>query len=509
MTHRIYIIALNLMLCAVLCGCYPSEENLAPQSPNHPWQPISNTKNLSGAESKFELPANPTTLYLHKKIRLNKAHVYTLPELIDLAQSANPDTRLAWEQSKQAAYAVGLTKASYLPQISAVVLGGQQHTPLPGPQTLFPSGSFTLDTAEVLPSLVIKWLLFDFGKRGSMVKTAKQLSFAANVEFTGAHQKLIFEVSKAYFVLDAQRAQLHVAETALKNTKFLQDAAEARRTRGLETVTQVAIARRETAKARFELEREKAIDNDAYHSLMQSMGLTPTIKLKVTSTAGRSLPWHLGGNVNSYIQRGLAKRPDIAAALARLHASESDISSAEASYRPTIGVDGVVYQSAGTLSINNGPTTRVDKPGTAFLFTLNLPLYDGGIRSNTLRIAHSKNAAAKEEFAKIQDEAIRQVARAFDTVKSALAEYNASKALVNAANTAYSSALDSYRHGVETFTNTVIAETERAQAQSSLAHAYASVLTAAAALAFTTGELTSIDALDNPSEKVALLTGIS
>jgi hypothetical protein len=41
------------------------------------------------------------------------------------------------------------------------------------------------------------------------------------------------------------------------------------------------------------------------------------------------------------------------------------------------------------------------------------------------------------------------------------------------------------------------ADTERTQAQSAEARAYAGVLTAAAALAFTTGELTSSDVLEN------------
>ena len=375
------------------------------------------------------------------------------------------------------------------------MLGGQQYTPLPAPRVFFPSGQFAANTSEVLPSLVIKWLLFDFGKRKSLVESAKQISFATNIEFTGTHQKLIYEVSKAYFILAADRAQLRVAKRALKNTKILQDAAEARHKRGVETITQVAIARRETAKAKFELEHAIAADNDAYHALLEAMGLTPTLKLNIAVSSNHTLPHYLANDVNSYIKQALAKRPDIAAAFARLRGSEADISSAKASYRPTIGVDGVAYQNIGSLQINNWPSTQVNRPATAFLFTLKLPLYDGGIRRNSLSIAQSKNAAAQAELSKIQDEAIRQVARAYDTVKSALAEYDSARALVKASNIAYDATLDSYRQGVETFTNTVIAETEKAKAESALANAYASVLTAAAALAFSTGELTSFEAL--------------
>ena len=80
-------------------------------------------------------------------------------------------------------------------------------------------------------------------------------------------------------------------------------------------------------------------------------------------------------------------------------------------------------------------------------------------------------------------------------VKSALAEYDSALALVTASDIAYDSAIDSYRQGVGTFTDAAKATIEKAQAQSVLANAYATVLTAAAALAFSTGELTSSEAL--------------
>lgn len=483
-----------------MSGCFPSVENLAPQSPDKPWQLAKTTDNNGtslGTRPKFELPANLTIPCKHNEIVVDIGHVYNLSELIDLAQISNPDTRIAWEQSKQAASLVGLVEATYLPQISAEVIGGYQHTPLPAPGTLFPAGNVELDTKEVIPSLVIKWLLFDFGKRDSLMEAANQISIASNVAFTGAHQKLIFEVSKAYFALDAERMQLHVAQDALKSARILQDAAEAKRNSGLETVTEVAIARRETAKAQFSLERAKASNNDAYYALMEAMGLTPTLKLRIADSSGRPLPKDLADNMNIYINRALARRPDIIAALARLRASEAEVSAAKASFRPSIGLTGAAYQGIESLHIDKMPNSKVNKLGTAIFLSVKYPLYDGGIRNNSLSIARSKSAAAADELAKVQDAAVRQVARAYDTVNSALAEYESAQTLVKASNLAYDAALESYRLGVGTFTNAVSTETERAYAQSALADAYAAVLTAAAALAFSAGDLTSINALDN------------
>jgi len=490
-------ILISLLTCCALTGCYRSFVTLAPQYPDSPWQPCGYEEPLSCAAPKFELPPHSAPRYYNEEWLVDQDHEYNLAELIDLALRSNPKTRIAWEEAKQAAFDVGLTVASYLPQISADILTGYQHTPVPLPTALVPSGQAVLDTTEFWPSLVIKWLLFDFGKRDYLIEAAMQRSYASNVAFTQAHQKLIFEVTKAYFDLNAARTQLHVAEQALKNTEILQDAAESKRERGLEKVTEVAFARRETAKARFELEKAKADDNDAYYNLLEAMGLTPTLKLQVVDSSGRALPKGLAADVNTYICQALQQRPDIIEAFAKLRATKADVGSAEASFRPTINLDTFVYQGISSLRTGTGHTTWVNRPASAFFIEFKFPLYDGGMRWNELNKACSKNAAAKEELRRIQNEAIRQVARAYDLVKSTLAEYESALALVEAADIAYDSAIDSYRQGVGTFTDAISANTEKVQAQSTLANAYATVLTAGAALAFSAGELTSIDALDS------------
>jgi outer membrane protein len=519
MTLKLSSVLTGMLVCSALTGCYPSVDHLPPPAPDQPWKPAqtdsvipdkskvdngkTDTPQLAAAlpsdpKPKFELPSGLSVPYRRDEVSVDSSHIYTLAELIDLAEQNNPDTRIAWEQAKQAAYGVGLAKATYLPEISAEVLGGVQHTPLPMPKDLVPKGYSITNTEEVVPGLAIKWLLFDFGKRDSEVEAAQKKSLASNIAFTGTHQKLIFEVSKAYFALDAERAQLHVAEDALKSSKTLQESAEAKGKNGLGTVTETAIAKRGTAQAEFDLARAQAIDNDAYHALLEAIGLTPTLKIGIADSSGRELPQSLAGDANDYIKKALAQRPDIAAAYAKVQASEAEISGAKASYYPTLGLEGLVNQNIGYLSIDGSHPYHVDDPAAAILLRLKLPLYDGGVRENNLSLARSKNEEAKQEMVKAQDEAIRQVAKAYDTVKAALAEYNAAGALVKASNTANAASLDAYKHGVGTFTDAVTSQTQKAQAQSAQAHAYATVLTAAAALAFSTGDLTSIDALNSP-----------
>jgi outer membrane protein TolC len=204
----------------------------APPSAEHAWEiPESAVRRAAAlGETGLSVP--------HKQ--------YDLAALVDLAERENPRTREAWEVAREAAASIGLAESAYLPQLSVQAIGGFQHTPLPMPKNLVPAGYFVSDTREVIPALALKWLLFDFGRRDAQVQAARADSFVANVTFTGAHQKLIFDVSQAYFNLGAARGKLHAARQSLSTALTTEDAAVAKQNNGLATVVAVAQAQRQT-----------------------------------------------------------------------------------------------------------------------------------------------------------------------------------------------------------------------------------------------------------------------
>ncbi len=424
-------------------------------------------------------------------VAIDPARRYDLAGLIDLAQRNNPETREAWERARQAALAVGLTEASYVPQISAEIIGGFQRTPLPIPTNLISRGYFTSDTRELIPALTAKWLLFDFGRRAGATQAARANAFVANVAFTGAHQKLIYAVSRDYFALGAARGRLRVAQQALKSAEIVQDASEARRANGLATVVELAQARRQTAQARFDLEKATGAEHAAYAALIASIGIAPDLRVETTDSTDLTLPAAPSGDVDQYVRDALANRPDIIAALGKIRAAEATLSSAKAGYYPTISLEAEVYQNIGGLSTEGSQYYSVNKPGGNVLLKLNLPLIDGGERAAHVATARSQIAAAQDSLDQARDTAVRQVTDAYDALRTGFAEYAAALALTEAAQTAYDAALDAYRNGVGTYTDVVNAETALSQAQSEKETAQANVFTAAAGLAFATGSILS------------------
>jgi outer membrane protein TolC len=230
----------GLLLLLPLAAWATDPLELAPSTPDRPWV-IPPSAYTSG-----RVDDSADGVQQSGRVPIDRDRRYNLAELIDLAQRINPETREAWEQARQAALAVGLVDSSYKPQLSIQAIGGYQRTPTPTPPSpLNPKGFFILESAELIPSLTLKWLLFDFGRRDALDRTARANSFVANVAFTGAHQKLIFTVSRAYFVLGGMRGRLSAAQQALKTAEIVQDAIESRRKQGLVTVVAVAQAQRQ------------------------------------------------------------------------------------------------------------------------------------------------------------------------------------------------------------------------------------------------------------------------
>lgn len=479
-----------LLALPFLVACTTNTGDLAPATPSAPW-PITPPSFLARPAAGDSAGSGLASAPSDNAISIDPGRSYDLPELIDLAQRSNPETRDAWERARKAAFAVGLVESAYLPQISAEAVAGYQHATFPVPANLAPSAQFTADTRELVPTLAIKWLLFDFGRRANAETAARANSFAANVTFTGAHQKLIFAVSRDYFALGAARGRLHVAEDALKNAEIVEDAVRTRRKQGFATTVEVAQAARQTAEARFNLARTTGDEHSTYHALIASMGIASTTTIKVADNSPRPLPPKPAQAVDHFVAGAMAGRPDVIAALGRLRGAQAKLDEARADYKPTIALDAQGFQNIGSVSVDDSRYYSVNQPGGNVLLKFSWPLFDGGAREARVSIARSDFNAARDQLDQARNTAVKQVTDAYDALETGIAEHASATALQDAARTAYDAALDAYGHGFGTYTDLVTSETALTRSQSALGDAQADVFTAAAALAFATGSISA------------------
>ncbi|MDQ0317389.1 TolC family protein [Amorphus orientalis] len=498
-------VILLLGVALALGGCADNALKLAPKSPSEPWTPASDNRSAllpegqgadtaGSAESDFRPPSDPAAAVLEPPPQLVAGRTYDLPELIDIAARNNPRTRIAWEEARQAALAVGMTEATFLPTLTATVIGGAQQVRTPLPDNITGIDSFTTTVDGVVPALLVEWLVFDFGQRRANAEAARHNSFAANVSFTGAHQQVIYEVAVAYYRYGATIAQERAAHQALRNSRLIQNAADSRNDRGLGTSVEVAQARQQVAQSKLRLVEAQGARRDAYQGLLAAMGVSPMTEIKVGDVAGRTLPRSVGQPTEQMIKAALAQRPDVLAAYSRLQASEAGIRAAEAEFRPKVYLSGIAAQDQADFSVGGLPGVGQQSTSAGVLVGMAIPIYSGGLRRAQLEEAKSLSQSAKEVFTQTQDAAAREIVIASDTLRTALEAHAAARELTAAADVTYDAALESYRSGVGTITDATAADTGLLDARQAQADAHAAALVAASTLAFSLGKMTSQDA---------------
>src|SRR3984957_10605908 len=264
---------------------------------------------------------------------------YDLTELIDIAERANPETKTAWEQAKQAASAVGLVQSEYFPILALKASGDWAKEPEPAPsanQTII----FDAEVQGVQPVAVLEWTLLDFGRRKAAMGAAKEQLLAANLGFNARHQEIVFKVQSAFYDLSKAHGRIAVAQSALDLALKVQAAAKERLQLGLATVPEVSQAQQRADQAAFDLEEAKVEERDALVNLDQSIGILPITPLHVADFSKLALPTNLESTVDNFIDRTLEQRPDLLAKVAILREKEAAVRQARADYYPTLSVQG-------------------------------------------------------------------------------------------------------------------------------------------------------------------------
>jgi outer membrane protein len=493
-------------LCSVaLGGCAAWDVDLAPERADKPWTPTTTTtgeivpgaKPSTEPKSSYALPVNTDLTGLPAPLGLDRRKVYSLPELIDIAQSNNPLTRSAWNDARNAALATGIAESAYLPRLRAtaveVYLNNQGSVSTAG--TSFPTSA---EANGAIAAASLDWLLFDFGERAAKVQVAKQVSIISNIAFNATHQQIIYDVSVAFYANAAARARAATASQSLKDAQDVEAAANDRYKNAIGTVVEVSQAHQSTAQANLALVQATGAKENAYLNLISAMGISPLTRINVAAPANRTLSPRMTASIQSVISAALARRPDILTAYAAQKAANADVDAAVAEFMPKVFLSGTTAYNAANLSVTSIPGLG-QQSGTAnlnpsrfastVLVGATVPIYDGGARVALLEQARNNADSAGALLTRRRNDAVRQLVVADNALRTSLSAYSASNALAAAAQTTFDGALASYRNRVGSITDVNIAQSQLLQARNASTDAYSTALSAAATLALATGAL--------------------
>jgi outer membrane protein len=498
---------LSALLPLVLAGCATSALKLAPAHPNRPWTPVTDAageiqpgKPASESGDDYVLPSNAALSALPPPpSALSSDHLYTLAELIDVAESNNPDTRVAWDSARNAALAAGIAESAYLPHVTASVVAGYQVSDGRNSALGFSAGG-NHSASGAISALSAEWLLYDFGQRDAVVEAAQQVSIGANIAFTAAHQQVIYNVSLAYFADAAAQFHVGIAARSLKNAETVETAAQERFKHGIGTVIETAQASQATAQARLVSVQAEGGAQNSHVALLAAIGISPLISLKAAPLARQALAPSAIGSVDKIVSAALARRPDMLAAYATQKASAANIRAAEADFLPKAFITTTGSYSSAGFGINALPSVGQQSPtfnlsssqlGATVIAGITVPIYDGGVRDAVLGQARANVDKADALLMQTRNQAIRQIVAAQNVLKTSVSAYEAATVLEKASQTSFDAALAAYRNRVGSITDVTVSEIQLLQAGNAAADAYTGARSAAVTVAFFAGGLGS------------------
>lgn len=472
--ERARLLRLNAMrpLLLILFPLYTLHAQSAPKTPDRPWSPAG----LSYVPS-------PSS-YSPREAEMDPNHVYSLGELIDIAQTHNPATRVTWAEAKARAAAVGIAKSELYPTLAAVATARTSKEPI----LLYQH--FHLQNFGMFTSLLqLHYTILDFGTRQSEIRAARARQVAANFHFNDAHLQIINNVTQAYYGLQ-NAVGLHEAAIAnLKDAKAVQDAAEERLRNGLATLPDVLEARAAAAKAEYELQSAIRTEKIYFGNLASALTVPPSRSFQVQAISALQVPEELLETAEESEHRALRQRPDLLAGMARIQAADAELKHARSAWFPKLTFEGDTGWLRAWGQQDNLPSLYGQTKIYDARVNLKWTIFDGLRREREIERAKAEQEAARAEVHEKQDQIADQVWTAYQNAETSLQQRKAALALLRASSESYNAALEAYRYGVRNILDVLAAERELAQARAVDVSARTQVLNTVKDLAFRTGDL--------------------
>jgi outer membrane protein TolC len=464
--------AVLVVATALLVFTLNSPCQTAPPAPDRPWH--------SEQEKGIEQGASHA---LSPELKIDAANIYSLSELVDLAESHNPETRLAWESARSEAASLGVARSELYPTIAAAALS---HT---SRSEVYLNTRFYRQTLQEFDlALDLNYTVFDFGARAGRIDAAKAQLLGADFAFNDVHRRLIYRVAAGYYQLLNASGQVAAARASLTNAQTVEKAAEARLRNGLATLPDELEAKSAAAQADYDLQAALGTEEIAHGELATALGSSPTETIQVEPIDRLTIPETLETAVDAALDRAFQERPDLMQQIAEIRAANAGLKQARAACYPTLGLE--VRPDAQALyglqqSLPWGNTADLDG---GVVLGMHWTVFDGGLRRSQEAKARADVHAAEAQADALRDNIENEIWTAYSNLKTAMRQRQAATALLVAANQSYNAAIESYHDGVRNLLDVTAAQKTLAAARSADVLARAQVLSSLAALAFQTGD---------------------
>ena len=368
-----------LLAALFLAGC--AHDPMA--KPNGPATPASFSQGGAAADTKWaDAFGDPALL-----------------ELIAQARQNSPDLVIARARQREA---VALLLAANAGDQPAVSVGAGLESSRISLETGRTPVGFGIPRRTDVGAVGVKasWELDVWGREAAKTKAAESDSRAAQFTAEQADLALSAEVSRLWFAVRGAREQLAFLETEFATRLREMEIVEQTVGAGLLDSDPLSSARLAAAQAKVDEGLGRRRLAGAENALRALIGSTPGDKLP-EAKGSVAMP-AFGAGLPSEL---LLRRPDLAAAAARLDASVSREGAAIADFYPSVTLNGQAGWQA-------DPASRVGRGSSSFWSltpSIDLPVFDAGLRKANLEVARARIDGSGAEWTKAVLGAFREV----------------------------------------------------------------------------------------------------
>src|SRR5579863_8831042 len=146
----------RILAILLVVGCSVARGQQAPSTADRPWD-------ASLAKPPMLAPGRPKPV-----VDVDPAKIYSLPELINIAEHNNPATRVGWENARARATDLGIAQSTLYPTLAAIVLAETTRG------DILLGTNYVRQTLETFaPLLQLDYIIFDFGRRTQEVAISR------------------------------------------------------------------------------------------------------------------------------------------------------------------------------------------------------------------------------------------------------------------------------------------------------------------------------------------------
>jgi outer membrane protein len=353
----------------------------------------------------------------------------TIKEALALAYNNNPALNAQRASTRAADENVPLALSAIRPFIGASYEKRYNHTKAGGFNADLRAGSFGVFVSQVL---------WDSFRTRNNVESARAGIYASREVLRNTEQNVLFDAAAAYMDVLRDRA---IAQFRAQNLEFLNELVRSEQARfnvGESTRTDVALAESQQAQAQSFLAASQARLTSSEAIYKQVIGVEPrdlVIPSSIIDLAPKS--------VGAALETAFADHPAILATRYLVDQADWNVRSAESDLFPTVDL-GVGWDR------NHPPGGGSTVENTSVFATLNIPIYQGGSVSATVRQSKEVLGQRRIEVDQAADNVRSAVISAYSQYDAADVSVVASEAQLKASQLALEGSIEERRVGQRT-----------------------------------------------------------